>query len=152
MNMQCLRLMMALTAIAGAMLHFNQTCPANQDEPIKLKGELVVLDAQVLHKKTGLAVDKLAREDFSIYEDGVKQHISHFSQDKLPLSVIILVDVSGSVTPNARAAGKLLRGAYDAMKLLKPQDEVALMQFAARAAVVQPFTRDRKSDRSHVVL
>ena len=34
-----------------------------------------------------------------IYEDDVKQEITHFSQDKLPLSIVLLVDLSGSVQP-----------------------------------------------------
>lgn len=130
-------------AIAHALLQLAQADQSNQDEPIKLRGELVVLDAQVLHKKTALAVSNLRREDFVVYEDGVKQHISHFSQDKLPLSVVILFDVSGSVSANRKSVGRLLTGAYEALKLLKPEDEVALMQFAEKATLIQSFTRDR---------
>lgn len=135
--------MIVLSAAAGALLQFAQARQSNQDEPIRLRGELVVLDAQVLHKKTALAVDKLVRDDFILYEDGVKQHISHFSQDKLPLSVVILMDVSGSVWPDRKSFERLMRGAFEAMKLLKQEDEVALMQFAAKATLLQPFTRDR---------
>lgn len=69
-----------------------------QRDQIKLVTDLVVLDAQVIRKKTGLAVDGLNEEDFEIFEDGVRQDILHFDQDKLPLSVVILLDVSGSVT------------------------------------------------------
>jgi len=132
-----------LMTVTG-LLQLVQAGQPRQDEPLKLRGELVVLDAQVLHKKTALAVGNLQREDFVVYEDGVKQLITHFSQDKLPLSVVILMDVSGSVAPNANAYQRLLRGAYEAIKLLKPRDEVALMQFAEKSAVVQPFTRDRE--------
>jgi len=132
---------MVLTA--GVLMQFAQASQPNQDEPIRLKGELVVLDAQVLHKKTALAVSNLVREDFILYEDGVKQHISHFSQDKLPLSVIVLVDVSGSVWPNLKSFERLRRGALEALKLLKREDEVALMQFAEKFTLVQPFTRNR---------
>jgi VWFA-related protein len=128
---------------AGLLLQFAQARQPNQDEPIRLRGELVVLDAQVLHKKTALAVSNLVREDFILYEDGVKQHISHFSQDKLPLSVIVLVDVSGSVWPNLKSFERLRRGALEAMRLLKREDEVALMQFAAKSTLLQSFTRDR---------
>jgi VWFA-related protein len=102
-----------------------------------------VIDAQVLKKKTALPIDNLAREDFILYEDGVKQHISHFSRDKLPLSVILLFDVSGSIATDRNAVQRLLAGAYQAMSLLRPEDEVALMQFAEKATLVQPFTRDR---------
>jgi VWFA-related protein len=141
MTRPSVKVMTALTA--GMLLQFAQAGQPNQDEPIRLRGELVVVDAQVLHKKTALAVSNLVREDFILYEDGVKQHISHFSRDKLPLSVIVLVDVSGSVWPNLKSFERLRRGALEALKLLKREDEVALMQFAQKATLVQPFTRDR---------
>ncbi len=134
--------MIVLTAFTVVMLPYAQARPPFQDEPLRLRGELVVLDAQVLHKKTALAVGDLVLEDFILYEDGVKQHISQFSHDKLPLSLIILMDVSGSVT-DRESVRRLLRGAYEALKLLKPEDEVALMQFAEKSTLVQPFTRDR---------
>lgn len=136
------RVLIFLTAVV-ALLHVAKARQSQQDKPIELRGELVVLDAQVLHKKTALAVNNLVREDFILHEDGVKQHISHFSQDKLPLSVVILMDVSGSVWPDRKSFDRLMRGAFEAMKLLKQEDEVALMQFAERATLVQPFTRDR---------
>jgi len=126
-----------------AMVGLQPVRAVNQDEPLRLRTELVVIDAQVLNKKTALPIDNLAREDFILYEDGVKQHISHFSRDKLPLSVIILFDVSGSVATDRKAVQRLLGGAYQAMNLLRPEDEVALVQFAEKATLVQPFTRDR---------
>lgn len=132
-----------LAIVVQALLHLALAREPKQDEPIRLKGELVVLDAQVLHKKTALAVNNLAKEDFALYENGVKQYISHFSRDKVPLSVVILMDVSGSVWPDLKAFERLRRGAREAINLLKPEDEVALMQFASKATLVQAFTRDR---------
>lgn len=132
-----------LATVGQGLLQFALAQQPKQDEAIRLRGELVVLDAQVLHKKTALAVSNLAKEDFALYENGVKQYVSHFSQDKLPLSVVILMDVSGSVWPDLKSFERLRRGALEAMNLLKPEDEVALMQFAAKATLVQDFTRDR---------
>jgi VWFA-related protein len=129
-------------------LFFSLAAPAIQqqtDEPISLRAELVVLDAQVVSKKTSQAVGSLTPRDFILYEDGVKQHISHFSQDKLPLSVLILFDVSGSVWPDRESFERMRRGALEALKQLKPEDEVALMQFAQHAKLIQGFTRDREA-------
>jgi hypothetical protein len=77
-------------------------------EAIKLRTELILLEADALSKKTGQAIDGLKKEDFTLYEDGVRQDITHFSKDKLPLSVLILLDVSGSVWPSVK---KLREGA-----------------------------------------
>jgi VWFA-related protein len=108
---------------------------------IKINTDLVVLDAQVVDKKTGQAVGDLKREDFELYEDGIKQEISYFSRDELPLSILLLLDVSGSVRPIINQIGE---GALGALQQLKPQDEVAVMAFATFPQLIQGFTKDRR--------
>ena len=125
-----------------APLKFSREQQKVEDEPVKLGTELVVVDAQVLSKKTGRVVGGLTREDFALYEDGVKQYISHFSQDKLPLSILLLLDVSGSVEP---VIEQVRDNGMAALGLLKPEDEVAVMAFGLWAKVMQDFTRDRKA-------
>jgi VWFA-related protein len=125
-----------------AQIHRPGRAEREQDETIKLRAELVVLDAQVFNKKTALAVGGLTKNDFELYEDGVKQQITHFSRDQLPLSVVILLDVSGSLTSKRRDTQRLLEGVVAALDHLKPVDEVALLQFAGSASLLQGFTRD----------
>lgn len=108
---------------------------------IMLTADLVVLDVQVLRKKNGLAVGGLTKSDFEIYEDGTRQDILQFGQDKLPLSVVILLDVSGSVTD---LLNELRWGAIKAIENLKPEDEVALMVFAGSSRVVIEFTKEKQ--------
>ena len=115
--------------------------PEGQDEPVRLRTELVLLDAEVLNKQTGQAVGGLSKEDFLLYEDGVKQQITHFSKDKLPLSVLLLIDVSGTVWPTMK---KLREGALDALQNLKPEDEVAVMIFGGQARLTLNFTKDKQ--------
>jgi VWFA-related protein len=111
---------------------------SRSSETIKLSTQLVLLDAQVLNKETGRVVSGLAKEDFQLHEDGVKQVITHFSQDKAPLSVVLLLDVSRST-----AKKQIKDGALGALERLKPEDEVAFMPFSTYAVVVQGFTRDK---------
>jgi VWFA-related protein len=101
---------------------------------------LVLVDAQVLDKKTSVPVNTLKPEDLEVYEDGVQQQISFFSQDELPLSVVLLFDLTDSVRPVLKP---LAEGARRALEHLKPQDEVAVMVYAATAYTVQDFTTDR---------
>jgi VWFA-related protein len=111
------------------------------DEPIRLRTELVTIDAQVTRKKTGEVVGGLSQDDFTSYEDGIKQQITYFSQDKLPLSIVLLLDVSASVQPiinQVRDEGML------ALRQLRPDDEVAVMAFGKWATVKQDFTKDRQ--------
>jgi VWFA-related protein len=119
----------------------NVDAPVRGDEEvIKTDVDLVVLDALVLQKKTGRVVGGLKREDFTITEDGVAQQLTHFSQNSLPLSVVLLIDRGGCLDPfgeNVRHAARA------AISHLKPSDEVAVMAYHDSVDLVEEFTRDR---------
>jgi VWFA-related protein len=111
------------------------------DDVIKIQSELVALDIQVVSKKNGRPVGSLGKEHFTILEDGVAQEIATFGQDKLPLSVTLLFDVSPSVKPVFQGVRD---GALAALRTFKPEDEIAVMAFSGTTGVVQEFTRDRE--------
>jgi VWFA-related protein len=113
--------------------------PDRTDE-IRLAVDLVVLDAQVMQQKTGRVRGDLKKEDFTLLEDGIKQEITHFSQDTLPLSVVILIDRGGCLDPFSE---KVRHATLESLRRLRPQDEVALMAFHNTTALVTGFTRDR---------
>jgi VWFA-related protein len=107
---------------------------------IRTQTDLVLVDVLPLEKKTGRIVQGLGRDDFALFEDGVKQTISHFSQDKLPISILLLVDRAGCVN----AFNETIREAtIRAFSQLKVDDEVAIMTFSNTVSLVQSFTRDR---------
>ncbi len=111
-------------------------------EVIKTDVDLVTVDALVLQKNTARAIGDLTLADFKISEDGNNQTITHFSQDSLPLSVLLLIDRGGCLDPfgdDVRAAAR------DAVLRLKPSDEVAVMTYHDRAELRQEFTRDRRA-------
>jgi len=116
-----------------------QNIPGHQ--VIHVNVELVQFDAQVLDKKTNRAVGSLNKEDFQLYEDGVQQQMAELSRDQLPLSVVLLFDLTDSVRPVLKP---LAEGAMDALEHLKPEDEVAVMVYAAKAHLVQDFTTNRR--------
>jgi VWFA-related protein len=112
------------------------------DDPvIRVSVELVQVDVQVLEKKTGRPVGSLTKEDFQLYDDGVQQKIAELSRDQLPLSVVLLFDLTESVRPVLKP---LAEGSLEALKHLKPEDEVAVMVYAASAQLLQDFTTDRE--------
>lgn len=107
---------------------------------VKVDVDLVAVDALVLQKKTARVVGGLKKEDFLLFEDGAKQEITHFSQDTLPLSVLLLIDRGGCLDP---FGDKVHRAASDAIARLKPSDEVAVMTYHNTTRLLQRFTRDR---------
>jgi Ca-activated chloride channel family protein len=91
----------------------------------------------------GRFVSGLRQEDFTVYEDGQIQDVSHFSSDRVPVSLGIALDSSGSMSPEKLSAA---RAAIDRLifKLLDQEDELFFLEFATRAEVTQGWTTDRQ--------
>jgi VWFA-related protein len=135
-----------LLTTAGALVLLTAAtsiCVAQEKEPtdvIKVNTDLVIFDAQVVDKKTKRVIGDLTKGDFAVTENGVRQPISYFSRDELPLSILLLLDVSGSVRPIIH---QIRDGALDALQRLKRDDQVAVMAFANTSRLAQDFTKDR---------
>ena len=141
MNLRAKTICLSLAALLlVALTTPAQEPPAPTSEIVKINTDLVVLDAQALRKKDGKVINTLRRDDFILLEDGVKQEVVHFSQDRLPLSILLLLDLSASVRPVLR---EIRHGALQALQYLRSEDEVALMNFADQTRLLQNFTRDR---------
>lgn len=111
------------------------------DQVLKVRTELVNVGVLVKQKPTGRIVSNLSKDDFTVFEDGVQQTISHFSQERLPLSIVLLVDRAGCIN----AFNDQIRAAtVAAFGQLQDGDEVAIMTFSNKVSLAQPFTRDRQ--------
>jgi Ca-activated chloride channel family protein len=88
---------------------------------------------------TGAIVGGLTREDFAIAEDGRPQQIAVFErQSELPLNLTLAIDTSGSVHKDmAEEADAARRFAH---ALMRPQDQISLLQFATDVRELTPFT------------
>ena len=126
--------LIAATAVAGAQ----------SQEGFRFKSgvELVNVTATVTDED-GRFVSGLRKEDFTVYEDGKLQEVSHFSNERVPVSLGIVLDTSGSMTPDKMSAARsaIDRFIYD---LLGKDDELFFMDFATRARLRQDWTTDRR--------
>jgi Ca-activated chloride channel homolog len=87
-------------------------------------------------------VTGLRKEDFILFEDEREQQITHFSDERVPVSLGIVLDTSGSME------GAKFRAAESAIDrfmrdLLSPEDEVFLMAFNDQAELISGWTTDR---------
>src|SRR3954463_2760664 len=115
-----------LSALAFAtLLCLSGAASAQDDEPIRVESNLVVLNVGVADQK-GRAVTDLSRGDFTVYEDGVKQSIVSFEPTESPFSLVILLDMSGS-TRNFRPT--LKQSAIRFLDALNPEDRVSVVAF-----------------------
>ena len=112
----------------------------NPDEIIRTETSLVQLNIGVVDKQ-GRAVTSLTKDDFVVFEDGVKQPIQHFEPVDAPFSLVLLLDMSGS-TLNFRQQLKLASQRF--LDALAPEDRVAVIQFNSQVKSLSRFSLDRK--------
>jgi Ca-activated chloride channel homolog len=109
------------------------------DDVVRTETSLVQLNVGVVDKQ-GRPITSLTRNDFVIYEDGVKQSIQHFQPVDSPFSLVLMLDMSGS-TINFRPQLKLASQRF--LDALAPEDRVAVIQFNAKVKSLTGFTNDR---------
>jgi VWFA-related protein len=107
--------------------------------------DLVYITATVADSH-GRFVRDLHQEDFTILDDGKPQEIVSFNAQRVPISLGIVLDVSGSMTPDKMAAARAAITHFT-NDLLDKDDELFLSTFAIRTFLRQPWTKDRDAIR-----
>ena len=128
--------------LAPALFALIAVFPASAQDPddvIRTETSLVQLNIGVVDKQ-GRSVTSLTKNDFVIYEDGVKQSIQHFEPVDAPFSLVLMLDMSGS-TVNFRQQLKLASQRF--LDALAPDDRVAVVQFNKEVKSLTGFTADR---------
>src|SRR5258708_1889232 len=93
------------------------------DEVITTDTSLVQLNVGVVDKQ-GKSVTSLSRNDFAIYEDGVRRPILSFEPTEAPFSLVLMLDMSGS-TVNFRQ--QIASAALRFLDALAPEDRVSVV-------------------------
>lgn len=109
------------------------------DDVIRTETSLVQLNIGVVDQQ-GRAITSLTKNDFVVYEDGVKQSIQHFQAVDAPFSLVLMLDMSGS-TVNFRQQLKLASQRF--LDALAPDDRVAIIQFNKDVKSLTGFSTDR---------
>jgi VWFA-related protein len=103
--------------------------------------DLVHLHVTVTDKEDH-SVTGLRQQDFAVFEDGVPQQLAMFDGEGAPLSVLLMIDSSGSMDemlPAARLAAERV------LAVLRPGDRARVVSFNNRDALLQDFTDDRQA-------
>jgi Ca-activated chloride channel homolog len=101
---------------------------------IKVNVDVVVLRATTQDRKNVL-VSGLSKEDFQVYEDGVLQTIKYFSHDDVPVTVGLVVDNSGSMTPKRH---DVIAAAMAFARSSNPQDQMFVVNFNEKVSFGLP--------------
>jgi Ca-activated chloride channel family protein len=135
----------SLTAVIAAVMIAGSSSVAGQkQEEFRFRSgvELVNVTATVTDRN-GRFVPGLRKEDFIVYEENELQNVSHFDNERVPVSLGMVVDTSGSM------AGEKISSAQASVdrfltKLLDPADEIFLYRFREYPELLQDWTTDRR--------
>lgn len=114
---------------------------AQPEDPISVETNLIRLNVGVADRQ-GRPVMNLRRDNFTVYEDGVKQDISVFEPVVAPFSVVMLLDMSGSTLGFRQ---NIAQAASRFISSLAPDDRVAVIEFYDKINVLNDFTSDKRA-------
>jgi Ca-activated chloride channel homolog len=117
----------------------NISALAQVDDPVNVDTAIVRVNIGVVDQR-GRSITTLSRPNFSVFEDGVKQDISHFELSNAPFSVVMMLDMSGS-TKSFRQNIALSAARF--LDALAPDDRVAVIEFYSKVNLLNDFTTDR---------
>jgi Ca-activated chloride channel homolog len=131
----------ALLVAAFGALGAGQDKPLRDPHVFRSAVELTSITATV-RDQDGRLVTGLSREAFEIYEDGVRQEITQFTNERVPVSLVVLLDMSDSMY------GRRLDDARTAVStfltdLLDPGDEFLVVAFNHQPYFLSWWTRER---------
>ena len=110
-------------------------------QPVFKSGvELVTVPITVTNAaRDQLITTGLDARDFRIFEDGILQVITSLSQERKAVSVCVVADASGSMA-RAQRHDHGVRALQGLARGLQTDDELAIVRFAEKTTVTQPWT------------
>jgi Ca-activated chloride channel family protein len=141
--------LVALLSAAGVLLSAQTPFDQAQDrqsDPQSFKFrtgvELVNVNATVTDQ-SGRFVSGLNKEDFRVYDDEKLQEVTHFNSERVPVSLGIVLDTSGSMDGDKMIAAKQALDRF-LFQLIDPNDEVFLYRFDNTPELIEGWTRDKR--------
>jgi len=115
---------------------------AAQQQPFRSGASTVAVYTTVTDA-TGRLVPGLNKDDFEIYDNGKLQPITLFNTETQPISVIVMLDRSGSMRESFTLVAA---GAEEFIKRLLPADKARIGSFSTKIEVApDEFTSDRQA-------
>jgi Ca-activated chloride channel family protein len=128
-------------ALAGAVVSA-QDQPIRDSRVFRSAIDLTSITATV-RDADGKLVTGLTRDAFDVYEDGVRQQVTQFTSERVPVSLALLLDISDSMF------GRRMVDARSAVErflvdLLDPADEFVILAFNHEPFFLSSWSRDRE--------
>src|SRR6187431_1186851 len=138
--------LVALLMAAGGLSAQTQGTPPQQSDPQSFKFrtgiELINVNATVTDL-AGRFVSGLNKDDFRVFDDERPQVVTHFNAERVPVSLGIVLDTSGSMDGDKMIAARQALDRF-LFQLMDPNDEVFLYRFDNAPELVEGWTRDKR--------
>lgn len=124
------------------------------DDPTveRVEANIVSVDAVVYNKKSGQIISGLTKENFAVFENGIKQEVSSFSTPDSPITVTLVVEYSKwSEIFGSASGGYFEPGTYEVIRpvaqflsgfIKPPHDYASVIAFDMRPTPITDFTND----------
>jgi len=120
--------------------------PERQRPSFRAAVDIVSLNVTVMDG-TNRYVTDLNREDFQVFEDGVRQEVTFFNKRQLPIALSLLMDSSASMEDKIATAQA---AAVNFVRRLKPVDVAQVIDFDSRVEIRQEFTSNHEALESAI--
>ncbi len=111
------------------------------DYSINVTVPVVNVDVSVV-TKNGQFIPGLKKDNFKVFEDGVPQAISSFSQQEAPITAVLLVEFAST---NYQYLYDALNASYTFASGLKKEDWVAVVSYDMKPQILVDFTQDKRA-------
>jgi Ca-activated chloride channel homolog len=116
-------------------------------KPIKVGVDLVLVPVTITDPQQRLVIG-LNQKNFEVFEDKNRQEIRHFSREDAPVSLGVILDISGSMNTKIERAREAV---VEFLKTANPQDEFFLITFADRPEESCDFTSSVEDVRARLL-
>jgi hypothetical protein len=120
---------------------------SQQVDTLKIDTNLVTIPV-IATDAGGLYVADLRQEEFSVYENEVKQNVAFFATVSAPFQVILMIDTSASTQEKLR---QIQQAALAFVEQLHPADRVKVISFDSEVRDLNEFTSNREQLRTAIL-
>jgi Ca-activated chloride channel homolog len=137
----------AQALVSDDVKHNTPGQPVRPDQGVHVEVNLALVNVTVTDPYNRL-VTGLEPDNFRVFEDNIEQEVVNFSSEDLPISIGVILDLSGSM---ANKLDKAKQAAIQFFKTANPKDEFFLVGFNEHVEVFSPFTSDVEDLQSHML-
>ena len=128
----------------AAQAQSQEQAPQSDGQSFKFRTGVALINVNAtVTDRSGRFVPGLNKDDFRVFDDEQPQVVTHFNAERVPVSLGIVLDTSGSMNNEKMYAARQALDRF-LFQLLDPEDEVFLYRFDETPVLVEGWTRDKR--------